>query len=59
MGKTASAVIALIECTRCHGFRALSTCVCVNKNEEQNEKNSRLAAISCSRLALKQLIGVM
>lgn len=46
MARTASAVIRLLECMSCHGFKALGTCTCINKNEAKtNERNNPFAAV--------------
>jgi hypothetical protein len=44
MGRTANAVIALIECHDCHGYRAIGSCVCVKNIKDRNEKSTNLVA---------------
>lgn len=46
MGRTASAVVRLLQCGSCHGYKALGTCACINKNEAKtNERSNPLAAV--------------
>ena len=56
MGRTASAVIALIECKKCHGHIALGTCVCIKNKDKNDEKFYHPASAQIRRLGIKQSI---